>query len=640
MELRNFTLRTKIVSATLATFLLASGGLYLAASLVLLEGFAALERDSMHTDVERVEGALGETFTSLERFCGDWAGWTDTRDFVFGKNETYVADNLQDSAFLNASVNFMGFLDLSGRVVHLKSMDLNEEQEVASSPSLLQAISDPVLRQHTDPNDLIHGILMLPEGPLLVGVAPITNSEFQLPINGTFIAGKFLNDDTIAELSHRTRLTLAFYRWDQEDTPADVRSAKVLMQAGTPRFVQAHGNELIVGYSQINDVAGKPALILRVEQPRQIFQHGQHTARLFMGILLAMGFLTFVILFLVIDWTVLKPLAALNERIVRVRDSKDLTTRIEVRTRDELGALAELFNDTTDSLRKAETELEAAHRSLMEKAREAGMADVATGILHNVGNVLNSVNISTTTLKRQVSESRMKNLVNAAELLDEHRDDLGHFLTQDPRGSKLPPYLIGLAKHLKEEQDSLVGRLGELDGHIQHIADIIALQQSFAKNVGLVERTDLAELADQAIKVNAVVLSTHEIELERDYAPLPAVLVDRYQVLQILINLIGNAGQALRDVEQPSKQIRLRIEAIDGERIQLSVSDNGVGIAAENLDRIFAQGFTTRPEGHGFGLHMAANAAGQLGGSLTVHSDGLGKGATFVLEFPYRIAEG
>jgi signal transduction histidine kinase len=361
---------------------------------------------------------------------------------------------------------------------------------------------------------------------------------------------------------------------------------------------------------------------------------------LFTGFLFLVALMSFGMLAVVLNWTVLRPLAKLHTHVARLRDSKDLTAHVEIGSRDELGALGAAFNETTDALRQSQADLEAMHQRLMEMARHAGMADVASGILHNVGNVLNSVNVAAAAIRHEVRDLRVDNLVRATDLLREHIADLGEFLTQDKHGSKLPEYLAGLAQSLKESQESLAGRLVELDRHVQHIAEIVALQQSVAKRIGVNELTNLAEVAEDAIKINDAALIRHGVSIERVFAPTPPLLVDRHQVLQILVNLIGNAKYALRDCERAQKQITVRIEPPDGGRVRISVSDNGAGIAPENLERIFAYGFTTRRDGHGFGLHTAALAATNLSGTLAVHSDGVDKGATFMLELPVREAAG
>jgi sensor domain CHASE-containing protein/nitrogen-specific signal transduction histidine kinase len=628
------SLRRKILVSVVVTFVVAATILFLTATRVVLGGFEQLEEDTVVTDVKRVEDAVEESLAALEVLSGDWSRWNDTRDFILGKNDTYIEDNLADASFVTIRACFMAFLDLSGRVVHIKHVDLKEGKEVPNSPGFEQVTSSPVLLRHEGPDDIKRGIVMIPEGVFLVAAGPVTNNDADLPVNGTFIVGRRLDEDETEALGARTHLNLSFFRLDQTGIPPDAQQARERLSADTPHAIQVHGPDLIAGYSVIRDVGGKPALILRVEEPRAILRQGLRTARLFTGILFLVGLMTFSILLITVNSAVLRPLARLHAHVERIRDSKDLTTHIEIKSRDELGALAEAFNETTDALRQAQADLDAMHHKLMETSRQAGMADVASGILHNVGNVLNSVNVATATVKRQVREMRIDNLMRAAQLIKENTADLGRFLTEDERGKKLPQYIEGLAKNLKEAQDSLDGRLMELEKHVQHIAEIVSLQQNVARRVGVVEPSDVVEIAEDAIRINAAGLARHGIEVITDFAPVPNLMVDRHQVLQILTNLISNAKYALRDSEQQSKRITLRIEPPAGKCVRVTVADNGIGIEPENLTRIFNHGFTTRSDGHGFGLHTAALAAKQLGGSIAARSEGPGKGAAFVLELP------
>ncbi|HEX2101620.1 MAG TPA: ATP-binding protein, partial [Candidatus Synoicihabitans sp.] len=281
---------------------------------------------------------------------------------------------------------------------------------------------------------------------------------------------------------------------------------------------------------------------------------------------------------------------------------------------------------------RAEAEREAAYRKA-ETSRLAGMAEVATGVLHNVGNVLNSVNVSATLVVEQVRNSKAAFVPKLATMLQEHSADLGHFLTADPKGRVIPRYLAALGEDLLAERQSVASELQQLSKNIEHIRDIVAMQQSYAKVSGVAQNVGLHELVDDALRMNAGALTRHEIEVVRDYRDQPTVTVDRHKVMQILVNLIRNAKYACDDSGRSEKIMTLRITR-EQDRVQVVVSDNGVGIPAENLTRIFAHGFTTRETGHGFGLHSGALVAKELGGALTVQSDGPGLGASFTLELP------
>lgn len=286
--------------------------------------------------------------------------------------------------------------------------------------------------------------------------------------------------------------------------------------------------------------------------------------------------------------------------------------------------------------KQSEAEVEALHKQLLETSRFAGMAEVATGVLHNVGNVLNSVNVSTTLVADRVKASKVVSLTRAATLLREHQDDPGAFLTRDPKGRQLPGFLISLAAHLETERDELLEELASLRQNVDHIKDIVAMQQNYARVSGVIETLPVQQLVEDALRINSAALDRHRIQLVKDFAEVPPVQMDKHKVLQILINLIRNAKYAMDESRAQDKRLTIGIGMNGNGRVKVSVGDNGVGIPPENLTRIFGHGFTTKRDGHGFGLHSGANAAKEMGGALYAQSAGVGQGATFVLELPLR----
>ncbi|MDB6055402.1 MAG: Multi-sensor signal transduction histidine kinase [Verrucomicrobiales bacterium] len=284
--------------------------------------------------------------------------------------------------------------------------------------------------------------------------------------------------------------------------------------------------------------------------------------------------------------------------------------------------------------KKADSDLEEANRQLREASRQAGMAEVATSVLHNIGNVLNSVNVSCSVVSEKVRRSAIASVSRSAEMLKEHRDDLGSFMTSDPVGQKLPVFLEKLAKRLVEEQSVILSELQLLIQNIDHIKDIVAVQQDHAKHVnGAQETITPRQLVEDALRMNHSSLARHEIAIEREYGDVPAFSFEKHKVLQILVNLIRNAKHALSDSARVDKKLTLRVVAEEG-GVSIGVGDNGVGIPAENMSKIFAYGFTTRKGGHGFGLHGSVLAAQEMGGSLTARSEGPGKGTFFTLKLP------
>jgi PAS domain S-box-containing protein len=283
--------------------------------------------------------------------------------------------------------------------------------------------------------------------------------------------------------------------------------------------------------------------------------------------------------------------------------------------------------------KEAEAALGVMHEELLEASRRAGMAEVATSVLHNVGNVLNSVNIACSVAAERIRTSRIASVKKTADLLDEHAGDLAGFIAGDPRGRKLPEFLRNLAGKLAEEQSEVLEELQGLGKNIDHIKQIVAMQQSHAKAACVTETVKVTELVEDSLRMNADALMRHEVEVVRDYAEVPQITVEKHKAVQVLVNLIRNAKQACDDSGCTDKKMTVQVANGSGS-VRVSVIDNGIGIPAENLTRIFAHGFTTKREGHGFGLHGAALAAQEMGGSLSVRSDGGGAGATFTLELP------
>ena len=283
--------------------------------------------------------------------------------------------------------------------------------------------------------------------------------------------------------------------------------------------------------------------------------------------------------------------------------------------------------------KEAQVELENLHKKLVDASREAGMAEVATNVLHNVGNVLNSVNISASLVAESAKKSRISSLARVVVLLQEHAHDLGAFITQDSRGRHVPAHLAQLSRHLQAEQEENVRELDALRRNVDHIKEIVAMQQNYATFAGIKEMVNVVDLVEDSLRINEAGLSRHDVEVIREFEDVPPLNVEKHQILQILVNLLRNAKYACDESKRADKRLTVRVANGEGQ-VRISVVDNGVGIPAENLTRIFNHGFTTRKGGHGFGLHSGALAAKEMGGSLTVHSDGPGQGAAFTLELP------
>jgi len=323
------------------------------------------------------------------------------------------------------------------------------------------------------------------------------------------------------------------------------------------------------------------------------------------------------------------------------RRTRQLREEIEERKQIEVDLLDNKMRleSEIEERERLEKEKERIHKKLVDASRQAGMAEVATSVLHNVGNVLNSVNVSAGLIRRLIRESTGPRVSKLAALLDEHRGDLAGFLTQGGRGGKVITHLQSLGQGLISEQAAVLREVEGLSGNIGHIKEIVARQQSYAKVSNVLEVQSVPALLEDALQLSADMLARHQIQVARQFDDVPEVLVDKHKVLEILVNLVSNAKQAMSSNAAGERRLTLRVGGQPGDLVGISVADNGIGIPPENLTSIFSHGFTTKKDGHGFGLHSAAIFAREMGGSLRVHSDGPGKGARFTLELPVRPPE-
>jgi PAS domain S-box-containing protein len=314
----------------------------------------------------------------------------------------------------------------------------------------------------------------------------------------------------------------------------------------------------------------------------------------------------------------------------------------EIRHIRSIGAVSEAQNgieqrfsgismDVTWRIRAEEREKEM-QRQLLESSHQAGMAEIATGVLHNVGNILNSLGIANNTARRELKSLRAEQLAQATALLRSNRGTLADFLAHDERGRHLPDYLHALSDSISANSRAVQTELETTENLLKHLSEVVSLQQKLARVGGRRESLHLNELLDSALLVQAT--EFRQIEIVREYEELPPVITDRHKLLQIIVNLLSNARHAVQAGDGQIRRIRLQL-ARDGDHVLLTVEDSGIGMTNEVLSQIWRFGFTTKKDGHGFGLHTSANAAQEIGATLAAHSDGIGQGSRFILRIPF-----
>lgn len=326
-----------------------------------------------------------------------------------------------------------------------------------------------------------------------------------------------------------------------------------------------------------------------------------------------------------------------SDEVVRIRNSTGEYRWYYVKVRPDpndhkpSARLEGILMDITSQKEAQEREKEL-NKQLIMTARQAGMADVAANVLHNIGNILNSVGVSVGLLQEKLFKSRLlSGFMEVNQALKTHSNDLNKYLTEDPQGKKLLEYLNLLEKAIHDERTNMMSEFKSLMENVQHIKDVVIMQQTFSNVLGNVELISIPEQIDAAVKMIGFDSS---YVIECNYEVTQPILVDKVKLLQILANLIRNAKDALIEAGGKEKKLKLITTISTTNYMQIQVIDNGIGIDPENLERIFSFGYTTKQKGHGFGLHSSAFLAKEMGGSLKVTSEGLGKGATFTLELP------
>lgn len=450
-------------------------------------------------------------------------------------------------------------------------------------------------------------------------------------------------------------------------------------------------------FARYGKSSGDPDLVETVSQPRAVFRgnnllvsmpvllDGKQIATLqvlsdyrqvYRGVIYVVGCMLALVIVVAVGVAALlsnrlqrfvsEPVVRLTETARQIADRADFSVRAHEEEGDEFGVLTRAFNQMLNRIqsqdselqkasqelarqveelqheiaerKKAERKLEELHKELMTASRHAGRAEVATSVLHNVGNVLNSVNISASLIAELTRNGSVAGVGKVAALLGEQAVDLAGFLSHENRGAHLIAYLKSLSNQLASEKATVLSELEELTKNIEHVKEIVAMQQSYARVCGVVEVHSVPALVEDALRMHLAALARHKVEVVRQFETVPDILVDKHKVLQILVNLISNAKYALSDSSAARRLLKVSVAKAE-EKLLISVADNGVGIAPENLTRVFVHGFTTKHDGHGFGLHSGALAAREMGGELVAKSDGLGKGAVFSLELPLKVAQ-
>ncbi len=616
------SLQSKIVNLIFIVFLTYGALDYGVQRLFILPSFQTLEREAAGRNMDRVAQAIEREIQLLGVSATDWATWDDTYRFVQDHNATYREANLNPNALKSLEVNFLGIVDTAGTIAWAMGFDLRAEEPI-DLPEL------PVDRWPTEhpllalasPDSEHKGLLLSGRGPLLVAAKPILHSNREGPVRGAVILGRFLD---VAAIAEQTQVRLAISILDGR--PLEPEETAVIGEltptGGTVIRELAETNRV---YRVLPNVFGQPALLLRVEVPKTISARGQNAIRYALLSLFGAGAIIMIALIIGLRRMVLAPIQKLTQHAVTVGHSGDLNARLTLERRDELGVLAREFDHMVERLAEA-------RKALIEQSYQSGIAEMARGVLHNIGNAITPLKVRIANLDGTLRDVPTAELRMALDEMTnpgtppERRQDLEQFVNLAGRE---------IATALEETTGQLTGVLRQVD----YVQQILGDQERFSRAIRVLESLPAADLVRESTKI----LGDNwrqDIRFEINDGPrtVDALLGARVAVQQILVNLLKNAAEAIRE-RRPAEGGQITVDASpefdEGrEMVHLRVTDNGVGIEPTHLQRIFERGFSTKARASGLGLHWCAVTATAMNGKLYAESAGAGQGAVLHLLLP------
>jgi signal transduction histidine kinase len=641
------SLRSKIV-LILVTVVVAYAAIdNLTQRLIAQRSYGRWEREDAREDLARVRQRIDAELEDLVGKGRVFAGMPAFLRFVAadggeeGAAELALGREIMD----RAGVDLLYVCAPDGRVLWGSILDplTREPRRLAEFPRQALAAQHPALA-FTAGEERISGVYMTELHPLFLGTVPVAGPDGRLleesgerrrrAAHGAIVLGRFLGP----ELERRiVQEELAVAR-AREGTGRGIELLESEHERVPPGLAGSDEHRLLVlgddgdlhAYQEIVPLRTGSPLVLHVVLEREIDARRRLSINLALVSTLTGGLLVLFVLLRLLQRIVVAPLSTLTRKATEIGRRDDTTIRVGMQRPDEIGKLAGEFDRMLEKLAQSRAQV-------IQTARKAGMSEIATGVLHDVGNVLNSVNVAANLATKRTEDLAVADLEMLVGVLQQHERDLAEFVDRDPRGKHLIPLLKELSTSLGAQRRSIQEELQSLNQGIEHIAELVRAQQSFAGTKGVFERASLEEQVEAAVSICRQALEANpELEIVRAYEPLPPVLLDRHKSMEILVNLIQNAGQALAERGGPGQRLELRIQRHGEGTARVEVRDNGVGIAPENLTRVFQHGFTTKKGGHGFGLHVCANAATEMGAKLHAHSDGPGRGASFYLDIPLQ----
>ena len=627
------SLKRKFVLTLAVVFAMLAGMTYAVQKGIVFPHFTRLEREEAVKNVNRCVEDISREIEHLSILCQDWAAWNDSYQFMEDGNQEFADANLVTETLVGAKLNLLAFYDVNGDSVWCQLFDVDGETFI-DDPGFLETIRDNrLLSVHESIGSSRSGVILTSRGPLLVASHPILNSQHEGPSRGSLVMGRFFGDEQVSAVMERTRVGLRLWPLNIE-LPEHERAIIRKVSSTNPNGVVEGSDEYLHAYASYADLNGKPALLLRADLPREITARGTSAMRYAMLTTLLGGGAILLITWAILHRTVVGPLQQVTDHAVALGKNDDLFSRLDMSRDDEIGSLAREFDQMVVRLHESRTKM-------LDTAHRAGMADLAGEVLHNIGNALNTVCMSTDEIGEQLRESKVEGYRKAVTLIRENESHLAEFFHRDERGRKVLTYLFKLSDVFAAEHEQLTREYQTLREKVEQIRGIIRAQQTCAARTELIEFVSLPSVFDDVLTVQQRPIERAKVKLVRQLDDgVPVLRANRNKLTQVLVHLVRNAVESIsaRGDEQ-DRTLTLRAATTDGGRVRIEVIDTGVGIEPQHMEKLFRGGHTTKPNGHGMGLHFCANAVKAMDGTIAAHSDGANRGAAFVIELSEKTAE-
>jgi len=687
-------LRLKSVIAVCVTVFMLLAIFSSVAYVVVLSSFSELEKEHVMENVQRAKNVLDGMIADLDRFLLDWSCWDDTYYFVMDNNTEYIEANLLDLTFINAELNAMIFINSSGQIVFGKAFDLYEQTAIPISQSLLSNIEDSgLLWNYSEITNHVSGLLLLQEGPMLIASRPVTMSSGEGPIAGALIMGRNLDDAKIQELTQKTALTLNVQRLDDPQLQLSFQSMRSDSADSEQILVKPQNSDTILGYTLLSDVYGNPILVLKVDMPRNIYKQGL-ASLYYIVYSIVVGGLVFLGVFLILlEKLILARIEKISNITKEIRKSHNLSLRAPETGNDELSDFSREFNQMLSTVDTLEHKL----RNYSEHLEE--LVEQRTEELKKNQEKLKSIlsaspdAITATDLNGIITECneqtlRMHEYASKEELIGKSAFDLiapkdhekaeekiketlekGYvknveytFLTKNGREfpaelsasvirdqNRKPIGFVAITKDISERKTleqqlfkaQKLAAIGELAGMVGHDlrnpltgiqGAVYYLKTKYYNKLDSRAKEMITIIQDAINRSNKIINDlleyAKEIHLDVNNTNLDVLIKESLSSMEI--------PDSIKVECEGCEAIELRARACIEDYVSISVSDTGVGIPKENLEKIWAPLFTTKAKGMGFGLPICKRIVEAHGGIITVESM-VGKGTTFTITIPQKI---